>query len=148
TIPATGGWQTWTTVSLQLSLTAGAQQMTLAFDTPGYNVSYVTVTSSGQGSGGGTLTPFNGTPAAVPGRIQAADFDNGGEGVAYHDGSAGNSGGVYRNTDVDIAASSEGGYTIGWISAGEWLNYTVNVSTSGSYTAQIRVAGVQSGTLH
>ena len=71
---------------------------------------------------GQSLTPFLGSPAAVPGTIQAANFDNGGEGVAYHDNSPGNTGGLYRGTDVDIAASSEGGYTIGWIGVGDWVN--------------------------
>ncbi len=36
-------------------------------------------------SGGGGSTPFSGTPSAIPGTIQAENFDNGGEGVAYHD---------------------------------------------------------------
>jgi endonuclease/exonuclease/phosphatase family metal-dependent hydrolase len=81
--------------------------------------------------------------------IQAANFDNGGEGVAYHDTGTGNAGGAYRQTGVDLAASSEGGYTIGWISPGEWVNYAVNVSASGAYTAQIRVAAPSAGgTLH
>jgi len=145
-IPATGDWQSWTTVNVPLTLTAGIQQMTLRFDTGGHNVSFVTVADV---STTGTLTPFNGTPAAVPGTIQAAEFDNGGEGVAYHDTTPGNLGGAYRQTDVDIAASTEGGYTVGWIDPGEWLNFTVDVALSGSYTAQIRVASPDdNGSLH
>src|SRR5262249_8477650 len=70
-------------------------------------------------------TPYTGTAMAVPGSLPAANFDNGGEGIAYHDNSTGNAGGAFRQTDVDLAASSEGGYTIGWISSGEWVNYTV-----------------------
>ncbi len=155
-VPATGGWQSWAGVTLQLNLTAGVQQMTMAFDTPGYNLSYVVIqpsdgaggTGGGGGGGGGTLSPYGGTPAAVPGTIQAANFDNGGEGVAYHDQTAGNTGGAYRNTDVDLASSTEGGYTIGWIGGGEWVNYTVNVQNSGAYTAQIRVASPGGGSLH
>src|SRR6516165_5643829 len=90
-------------------------------------------------------TPYGGTPAAVPGTIQAADFDNGGEAVAYHDTTPGNVGGAYRDTDVDIAPSSEGDYTVGWIVAGEWLNFTVNVVSSGNYTAEIRAAAPENG---
>ena len=33
---------------------------------------------------------------AIPGTIQAEDFDAGGEGVGYHDTTPGNQGGVYR----------------------------------------------------
>jgi hypothetical protein len=47
-------------------------------------------------------TPFGGTPIALPGRIEAENFDNGGAGVAYADADPGNRGGVYRTgTDVD-----------------------------------------------
>jgi len=57
-----------------------------------------------------------------------------------HDTTAGNSGGQYRSGDVDIEAASEGGYDVGWTSAGEWLNYTTNVAAAGSYVVQLRVA--------
>src|SRR5437660_8098579 len=60
-------------------------------------------------------TPALGMPSVIPGTIQAEDFDNGGEGVAYHDEDAVNSGGLYRTTGVDIERSSEGGYDVGWI---------------------------------
>jgi hypothetical protein len=72
--------------------------------------------------------------------INAEKFDNGGDGVAYHDRTAGNAGGQFRSTDVDIEASSEGGYDVGWIDAGEWLNYTVAAGTAGNYTDQLRVS--------
>jgi hypothetical protein len=32
-------------------------------------------------------------------------------------------GGAYRSTDVDIEASSTGGYDVGWVAASEWLQY-------------------------
>ena len=41
-------------------------------------------------------------PLSVPGRIEAEDYDLGGEGVAYHDTTPGNAGGAYRADDVDI----------------------------------------------
>jgi len=122
-MPKTGGWQAWTDVVVPVTLGSGVQQMTLLFDTAGYNVSKVTVTGSGTSTPAppNGSTPYSGTALTIPGTIPAANFDNGGEGIAYHDTTAGNSGGVYRTTDVDIAAASEGGYTIGWTAAGEWL---------------------------
>ena len=89
-------------------------------------------------------------PVNVPGTIEAENFDDGGEGVAYHDNTAGNTGGQYRSTeDVDIQISGEGGYDVGWIGDGEWLAYTVNVAAAGSYSIQLRVASRYSiGTLH
>jgi hypothetical protein len=155
-VPSTGGWQAWTTVNVPVTLVAGIQQMTLLFDTGGYNVDWVTVSSGAPdsgGSGGGASssvsTPYTGSPATIPGTIEAELFDNGGEGVAYHDTTPGNSGGALRNTDVDIEAASPGGYDVGWIDAGEWLQYTVNVVASGTYTVQFRVASLgQGGTFH
>jgi endonuclease/exonuclease/phosphatase family metal-dependent hydrolase len=94
-----------------------------------------------------TSTPYSGTAIAIPAKISVGNFDNGGEGVAYHDITPGNTGGAYRSTDVDLESSADGGYDIGWIAAGEWVNYSV-VSTGGSYTAQLRVASPGGGSLH
>jgi hypothetical protein len=80
--------------------------------------------------------------------VRAANFDNGAEGAAYHDTSAGNSGGAYRSTDVDLEACVEGGFDVGWTAAGEWLNYTVNAARAGSYSAQLRVASPNGGAMH
>jgi hypothetical protein len=43
TIPATGGWQNWTTVNVPVTLGAGTQQMTIWFDTGGMNFRQATV---------------------------------------------------------------------------------------------------------
>jgi endonuclease/exonuclease/phosphatase family metal-dependent hydrolase len=92
------------------------------------------------GTGSGTLAPFKGAPFALPGTFSAADFDHGGAGVAYYDDSRGNEGAAYRQTDVDLQGASIGGYNVGWIGAGEWLKYTVNVATAGTYHVSLRVA--------
>jgi hypothetical protein len=95
--------------------------------------------------------PYTGTPVAVPGKIEAENYDNGGEGVAYHDTTAGNSGNVYRYNGVDIqkTADTGGGYNVAWIKAGEWLKYTVNVTKAGSYAIDVRAASQgNGGTFH
>ena len=93
-------------------------------------------------------SPYSGTPAAIPGLIQNEQFDNGGEGVSYHDSTTGNNGGAFRQTDVDIETSASG-YNVGWVAAGEWLTYTVNVGVTGNYMAEFRVASSgQGGTFH
>jgi hypothetical protein len=48
---------------------------------------------TGGATGGTTGTPYTGTAIALPAVLPAANFDKGGEGVAYHDLSTGNSGG-------------------------------------------------------
>jgi len=96
-------------------------------------------------------SPYGGVPRAIPGVLQAEDFDDGGEGVGYHDSDAVNSGGQYRSTGVDIEASSDagGGMDVGWLSPGEWLQYTVTVATAGAYDVTFRVASATTGgTLH
>jgi hypothetical protein len=84
----------------------------------------------------------------LPGRIQAEDYMNGGEGVGYHDADAGNTGGQYRTDGVDIEVCSDagGGYDVGWTNAGEWLAYNVKVTTAGSYQFVARVASGTAGT--
>jgi YD repeat-containing protein len=95
---------------------------------------------------------FNG-PHSIPGLTQAEDFDNGAEGVAYHDTTPGNDWGAnsYRNTGVDVVLSSDGGsaYVIGNGYAGEWIEYTVNAASAQNYDFQARVAsGGPGGVFH
>ena len=96
-------------------------------------------------------SPFLGPPVPLPATIPAANFDNGGEGVAYHDSESANLGGAFRATGVDLQATTDtgGGYNVGWTHAGEWLNYTISVPASGNYDLGVRVAdGAQGGTFH
>jgi len=94
--------------------------------------------------------PFKGSPFAIPGKIEAEDFDKGGEGVAYHDDDNGNSGGSYRQDEnVDIEVATEGHYNIGWIRPNEWTEYTVEIKQSGLYRIDVRVAASSSiGSFH
>jgi hypothetical protein len=137
-IPNTGGWQTWTTVAVTANLTAGPQVMKVVFDVGGFNLGGMTATLVAPSIV--ESTPYTGTAIPLPGAVRTENFDNGGEGVAYHDASPGNSGGVYRSTAVDIQAKNPGGYNIGWTADGEWLAYTVNAATSGLYLLQFQVA--------
>src|SRR5207245_1971843 len=45
-------------------------------------------------------TPFGGVARTIPGTIQAEDFDNGPDAVAYHDTEAANFGASYRGTGI------------------------------------------------
>ncbi len=82
---------------------------------------------------------------AIPGRIEAEDYKEGGQGVGYYDKTAGNYGGCYRSDDVDIGVASDhsGNYAVGWIKNGEWLAYDVNVSQTGTYTFTARVSAYE-----
>ncbi|WP_096085900.1 carbohydrate-binding protein [Agaribacterium haliotis] len=79
----------------------------------------------------------------IPGLIQAEDFDLGGQGLAYSDSTPANSGGVYRSTEaVDIQDTSDngGGFNVGWVTDGEWLEYSLADISSGSYDIHMRIA--------
>lgn len=101
-------------------------------------VDYVRVYSAGQAA-------YDGEPHAVPGLIEAEDFDEGMQGQAYNDCDPANQGGAYRDTGVDIEASTENGFNIGWMCNGEWLEYTIDVQETGTYRIDTRVASQITG---
>ena len=95
-----------------------------------------------------SLSPYLGSPVAISAvagtttTVEAANFDNGGEGVAYHDTTPANDGGYYRpNEGVDIWATDDsgGGYKVGETRPGEWMGYSINVAASGNYDITVRV---------
>lgn len=82
----------------------------------------------------GNGTPYSGLPVMVPALIQAENYDKGGEGVAYHDNDANNIGLAYRpNEGVDLEASNDQGFDIYWMTAGEWIEYTIQVPADGLF---------------
>ena len=92
-------------------------------------------------------SPYGGTARTIPGTIQAEDYDLGAEGAAYHDTTAGNFMGGYRSNDVDIEGCGDtgGGFNVGFLAAGEWLEYTVNITNTGDHTFKVRLASGASG---
>nr|MBA2480607.1 carbohydrate-binding protein [Planctomycetota bacterium] len=126
------GWQSWVRMtSGTVSLSAGTHTMRVAMDTSGFNVDYIDVATAA------------GSPAiTLPARLQAEDY------ARYSDTSAGNSGGAYRSDGVDIEPTTDagGGQNVGWIAAGEWLEFDVRVATAGAYALRARVASSIAGT--
>ena len=93
--------------------------------------------------------PYGGTAAAVPGKIEFENYDLGGNGFAYKDDAATNSGGATFRTDEDVdienCTDAGAGYNIGYATKGEWMEYTVNVATAGKYTVTFRAASNGAG---
>ena len=142
-VPNTGGYQTWTTVTASVTLPAGQQTLRIDQDSNGWNLHFITFTlTSGSGGGSGGDQPYGGTAAAVPGTVQAENYDTGGQGVAYNVTSTNGSANSYRSDGVDLEATTDtgGGYDLGWTAAGQWFKYTVNVATAGTYTVGLRLA--------
>ncbi len=131
-VPNTGAWQKWQTVThTRIYLAAGSSRATVAAITDGFNVNWMSLTAS------------TAKAHAVPGIMQAEDFDDG----AYWDSTSGNIGNSYRATDVDLQPTSDtgGGLNIGWVTAGEWFEHTIDVAAAGYYDLSARVASPHSG---
>jgi chitinase len=56
TVPSTGGWQTWTTISHTVQLTAGQQEIAIAAAAGGFNINWFSLTG-----GGGSSAPIGQT---------------------------------------------------------------------------------------
>jgi hypothetical protein len=134
-VPATGGWQTWATVTATVTLPAGQQTLTIDQDNGGWNIRQLTFA-------GLSGAPYGGTAAAVPGTVQAANYDTGGQGTAYNVTSVNGTGNSYRPDGVDLEATSDtgGGDDLGWTATGQWFNYTVNAAAARTYTVTLRLA--------
>ena len=135
-----GGWNTFLpTQGHQVMLEAGEQTLRLTFHGGAMNLASFTLTPASQSA-------FNadGTPWTVDSEftLQAALYDQGGEGVAYHDSSETQLGTNFRDEGVDIRGNGE---AIGWIDNGEWVEYTLDVAEAGSYQLSFAAATTAGG---
>jgi hypothetical protein len=137
-LPNTGAWYLYgPTSSSPVTLTAGQHVIRVAVDVSGFLIDSIDVIRLN--------TPYGGTAPQLPGTIQAENFDNGGEGVAYHDTTSANEGGAYRSESVDLCfCGNSSGAALGWSQAGEWTRYTVNTSTIDTYTLQAKTSTMTS----
>jgi len=119
---------------------------------------------------------YGGGPQPVPGKVECAYYDVGGEGVAYHDSDANNSGsgalnpadGTYLNefrkgegvdisytkfhdqidnSPFNVVAPPENQLYVGWTEPGEWFNITVRAARAGNYTADLLYTSNRGGTI-
>jgi len=143
----------------------------------------VTATSA---PGASSKDKYKGTPYSdsryqrgaqkIPGRVECAYYDRGGEGVAYHDSDAKNNGsgtlnpadGSYLNefrmaegvdisytkfhdqidnSPYDLVQPEEGQLYVGWTEPGEWFNITVEVANAGVYSADLLYTSNRGGTI-
>jgi hypothetical protein len=119
---------------------------------------------------------YHGGAQAVPGRVQCAYYDLGGEGVAYHDTTAKNEGsgglnpadGSYLNefrmheavdtsytkfhdaidnNPYNVVVPEENQLYVGWTTPGEWFNITVNADHTVTYSADLLYTSNRGGTI-
>ncbi|HXB10706.1 MAG TPA: putative Ig domain-containing protein, partial [Bacteroidia bacterium] len=110
--------------------------------------------------GNTNTVPYNNTAVSLPGKITAANYDEGKNGYAYNDSlyqdtqygstvgssTSWNNGWYYRNDGVDLQYSTaENSPTVGWTETNDWMQYTVNIATAGSYNVIVRAASGAAG---
>jgi hypothetical protein len=118
----------------------------------------------------------HGGAQAIPGRVMCAYYDQGGQGIAYHDSDAKNSGsgglnpadGKYLN-EFRMSESVDTSYTkyqdqidnnpfekvhppegllyVGWTAPGEWFRITVDAAHAGVYTGDLLYTSNHGGTI-
>jgi beta-glucanase (GH16 family) len=170
-VPATGGYQNWTNVSVTVTLPAGQQVLTLDQDNGGWNINYMTFTAgSGGGTGscagvssisvgGNTYTPqwcqeFNG--AAGPPDTTAWNFDlgnNGGWGngeVEVYCGPPGYAGNpsqcptTFSTSTAPVYVDGSGHLVIQPRNvSGTWISGRMNTENKQNFTYGILVASIQ-----
>lgn len=118
---------------------------------------------------------WNNVIQVIPGKIQCELYDQGGEGVAYHDTDSTNNGSgklnpangtflnEFRMTEgVDISYTKEnsvdnnpfnlveplmGQLYVGWTAPGEWINYTVKVDETAGYEIDLMYTASGDGSI-
>jgi hypothetical protein len=96
--------------------------------------------------------PTDGVPAAVPGVIEAERYDTTGDdgvpGSLVPDNGTSDPSLINYNTPpvLPIAGDEQQSYVP--TAGGQWMNYTVSVASSGSYSFAARVASATGGTFH
>ena len=120
----TGGWRSWEdAVGGNLELTAGSHELRLDMSSSGFNLNYIDLIA----------------PEDI--RIEAEDFQHE-DYEDLEDTTYENKGGGYRDERVDIEPTRDigGGFNVGWIEAGEWITYNVDIPYEGNYQVVARVA--------
>ena len=91
---------------------------------------------------------YDGKVAVIPGKIEAENYDIGGNRFTFYDKDSENQGKAYREDAVDIESIDDAacgtvsckGFAVGYTQAGEWLEYSVNVESDAELTLTANVA--------
>jgi hypothetical protein len=91
---------------------------------------------------------YEGKIAVIPGKIEAENYDVGGNRFTFYDKDSENQGKAYREDAVDIESIDDAacgtvsckGYALGYTQSGEWLEYSVNVESDAELTLTANVA--------
>jgi endoglucanase len=122
TIPNTGGYQNWQTVTANIALAAGTQTVRIFSTSNGWNFNWWEVA-------GASTTPTPPPASGTTSRIEAENFSA--------------MSGVQKETTTDAG----GGQNVSYIDNTDWMDYSVNVSAAGTYAVNLRVSSPTGGQL-
>jgi alpha-glucosidase len=107
----------------------------------------VAIDTAGEAAGSGRPTPHFFPAPALPATIRASNYDNGGEGVAFHSARPLPAGKVYRDDDFGLAPTSDagGGYALTGLKEGDWARYTIDCGNGGYFDLSVRAASARGG---
>jgi alpha-glucosidase len=155
---ATGGWS-WDAQERVLSVSIAAGRATdhaLTVELDGHplparlapTLAAVAIDTTGEAAGsGGEPTPHFFPAPALPAVIKASNYDNGGEGIAFHSTRPAPANRLYRDDDFGLAPTSDagGGYALTGLKAGEWARYTIDCGNGGYFDVSVRAASARGG---
>lgn len=133
--PANGAQTFSDVVAPGVVIERGRHVVTVYMETDGLSFNYLDFIPSGSG----------GNQVAIPARIEAETF------VADHDKTLGNQGvagacGANGNVDIEPTLDSAGGgCNVGWVQAGEWLEYDITVDEARAFDITARLASAYTG---
>jgi alpha-glucosidase len=98
------------------------------------------------GSGGKPIPHFF-PPPSLPATIKASNYDNGGEGAAFHSSRPLPGKALYRGDDFGLAPTSDagGGYVLAGLRAGDWARYSIDCGNGGYFDLTVRAASAHGG---
>jgi alpha-glucosidase len=96
---------------------------------------------------GGKPTPHFFPAPTLPFTVKASNYDNGGEGIAFHAIRPLPAATVYRVDDVGLTPTSDagGGYTLSQLQSGEWARYSIDCGNGGYFDLAVRAASAHGG---
>ena len=120
-LPQTGGYQNWQTLSASITLAQGPQTLrVISTAAANWNINWINFSSS-------SPPPATTSYTTLPSKIEAENFSS------------------QSGVVVEPTTDAGGGQSLGYIANGDWMEYNVNALSAGSYSVALRVASAESG---
>jgi hypothetical protein len=131
-------WHSYTNVIGTTYLSAGPHQLRIVFDTGNINLNYIEILKSDV-----EIEPEEPSgPITLPARIEAEEYS------AYYDSTVQNRGEAScapGGVDMEFTGDIDGGCNIGWVVAGEWVEFLVTSPQDDVYNLTARLASNRIG---